>query len=201
MAEITLKPEASSLPLTVRPAWKQVLLVIGCSLFVAVCAHISVPLFFTPVPLSLAPFAVLLIGLGMSPGAAAACLTLYLIEGAAGLPVFSPTGPGGFLQLTGLTGGYLLAYPAAAALASWMYHLYRQSFTTAALSAGVASLVILASGASWLEMHLHLDFRHIVNLSITPFLAGDALKVCAAAAAVTGWSRMRRDRPHAEESL
>src|SRR5215472_18332131 len=60
------------------------------SLFVAACAHASLPLYFTPVPLTLQPFAVLLLGLLLSPRLAAATLLAYLGEGAIGLPVFSP---------------------------------------------------------------------------------------------------------------
>ena len=60
------------------------------SAFVAVCAHIALPLAFTPVPLTLQPFAVLLLGLLLRPRVAAATLTAYLLEGASGLPVFTP---------------------------------------------------------------------------------------------------------------
>ena len=65
-------------------------IVLTGSAFVAVCAHIALPLFFTPVPLSMAPFAVLLLGLALSPRLAAATLAAYLVEGALGLPVFAP---------------------------------------------------------------------------------------------------------------
>src|SRR5271169_5626324 len=97
--------------------------IVAGSALAAVCAHVSVPLFFTPVPLSLQPFAVLLLGLLLSPRLAAGTLGAYLIEGAVGLPVFAPSplasGPlmtGGLAHLLGPTGGYLLAYPLAAVL-------------------------------------------------------------------------------------
>jgi hypothetical protein len=98
-------------------------LVVCASLFVAACAHLIVPLPFTPVPLTLSDLAVLLVGLALGPELAFAALVLYLAEGAAGLPVFSPTGPGGLVQLFGFTGGYLLAYPFAAALAGYVDRL------------------------------------------------------------------------------
>jgi biotin transport system substrate-specific component len=66
-------------------------IVLAGSALVAVCAHLALPLYFTPVPLSLAPFAVLVLGLLLRPGLAAATLVAYLAEGALGLPVFSPT--------------------------------------------------------------------------------------------------------------
>src|SRR5882724_2191265 len=87
----------------------QVAVVVSASLFVAVCARVSVPLPFTPVPLTLSNFAVLLVGLALGSRRGFAALALYLAEGASGLPVFSPAGPGGILQLLGPTGGFLLA--------------------------------------------------------------------------------------------
>src|SRR5574337_348268 len=70
-------------------------LVISASLLVALAARVSLPLPFTPVPLTLQNFAVLLVGLLLGRRAGFAALVLYLAEGAAGLPVFSPMGPGG----------------------------------------------------------------------------------------------------------
>src|SRR5437879_11460869 len=96
---------------------KQAALVVGASLFVALCAKVTVPLPFTPVPLTLQNFGVLVVGLVLGPRRAFAALALYLAEGAAGLPVFNPAGPGGIAQLFGATGGYLLAYPFVAGLA------------------------------------------------------------------------------------
>src|SRR4051812_14552365 len=78
---------------------RQVAIVVGASLFVAVCAHITIPLPFTPVPLTVQNFAVLLVGLALGSRRGFAALALYLAEGAAGLPVFSPLGPGGIAQI------------------------------------------------------------------------------------------------------
>lgn len=160
------------------------------SVLVAVCAHLSVPLLFTPVPLTLQTFAVLLLGLTLGPGTAFAALTLYLIEGAAGLPVFSPHGPGGILQLMGPTGGYLLSYPFAAALAGFLAQRMRTTFTTYALAAAAGSVVILALGASWFAI-AHQSLGTALNLAVWPFLPGDALKVCASAAAALGFFKLR----------
>ncbi len=160
------------------------------SVLVAVCAHLSVPLLFTPVPLTLQTFAVLLLGLTLGPGTAFAALTLYLIEGAAGLPVFSPHGPGGILQLMGPTGGYLLSYPFAAALAGFLAQRMRATFTTYALAAAAGSVVILALGASWFAI-AHQSLGTALNLAVWPFLPGDALKVCASAAAALGFFKLR----------
>jgi biotin transport system substrate-specific component len=112
-------------------------------------------------------------------------MALYLIEGAVGLPVFSPQGPGGLAQLLGPGGGYLLSYPLAAALASLLYHHGQRRFVDAIKAAGLASIVILAAGATWLGMLGHLQFSVIFYQSIAPFLFGDAVKVVAATACVS----------------
>jgi biotin transport system substrate-specific component len=167
--------------------------VVAGSTFVAVCAHISVPLFFTPVPMTLQPFAVLLLGLFMEPTAAFAALALYLLEGAAGLPVFTPQGLGGIAQLMGPTGGYLMSYPFVAALVSFIFrHLPMRSLWTALVAAASGNALILAAGTTWLAILAHQSLAHTATLSVVPFLAGDALKVCLAAAIAAGWLRARK---------
>lgn len=168
-------------------------IVLAGSALVAVCAHLAVPLFFTPVPLSMAPFAVLVLGLLLSPRLAAVTLAAYLVEGAAGLPVFSPT-PAipGLAHLLGPTGGYLLAYPLAASLIAFLVRKTNSGFVPAALSALAGSFVILLCGALWLSVLTHASASSTFTLAVLPFLPGDALKVAAAAGVAAGWARMRR---------
>jgi biotin transport system substrate-specific component len=165
------------------------------SLLVAVCAHIAVPLWFTPVPVTLQTFAVLLLGLVLSPGLAASALVLYLLEGVAGLPVLTPFGPTGFLHILGPTGGYLLAYPAAAALTGTLRRrIGRGEFAASILAAAAGSVVILVAGAAWFAIVTHQSAGTVFALSIAPFLPGDILKIAAAAGIATGLSRFRRSR-------
>jgi len=178
-----------------RPAvWmKRAGIVLAGSALVAVCAHLAMPLYFTPVPLSLAPFAVLVIGLVLRPGLAASTLGAYLIEGALGLPVFSPTPAiSGIWHLFGPTGGYLLSYPLAAALIAFLVRRTSRGFAPAALSAALGSFVILACGAAWLAVLTHASALSVVKLAVLPFLPGDALKVAAAAALAAAWVHVRR---------
>jgi biotin transport system substrate-specific component len=159
-------------------------IIVAATGFVAICAHISVPLPFTMVPLTLQTFAVILVGMMLGPTAAAAAMTLYLAEGAMGLPVFSPHGPGGLAQLLGPVGGYLLSYPFAAALAGAVVRTLRNrsSQMTAGIIAGTAaSLLIYAIGAGWMASQLHLSAASAWYMGIAPFLPGDAIKVIAAA--------------------
>ena len=99
---------------------KQAGIVICASAVIAVCSRLILPLPFTPVPLTLGNFAVLLVGLALGSRRGFAAAALYLAWGAMGLPVFSPAGPGGIAQMLGPTGGYLWAYPVMAFLAGWI---------------------------------------------------------------------------------
>jgi biotin transport system substrate-specific component len=172
-------------------------ILLGGSALAAICAHVCVPLYFTPVPLSLAPFAVLILGLLLSPRMAAATFGAYLAEGALGLPVFapSPLAPGGLAHLFGPTGGYLLAYPLAAALISYFFRRTGRGFSAALLSAAVGDFAILAVGGLWLAILTHASAQSVLTLAVLPFLAGDALKVAAAAALAIGSQRLRRHNP------
>jgi len=177
---------------------RQAGIVLAGSALVAVCAHIAIPLYFTPVPLTLQTLAVLLLGLLLSPRLAAATLCAYLVEGALGLPVFapSPLALSGIAHLFGPTGGYLLAYPLAAATASFLWHRTgwntRRGFTSVLLSAAAGSLPILALGALWLGVFSHASVQNVLSLAVLPFLPGDALKIVAAAGLAAGFMRLRR---------
>src|SRR5438045_1378810 len=133
----------------------QVAVVVGASLFVGLCARLTLPLPFTLVPLTLQNFAVLLVGLTLGARRGFAALILYLIEGTSGLPVFNPTGPGGVAQLLGPTGGYLMAYPLVAGLAGWLLDFGKRTFARAAVAGLVAEIVLFASGIGWLALLTH----------------------------------------------
>ena len=170
--------------------------VLAGSALVAVCSHIALPLWFTPVPLTLQPFAVLLLGLMLGPRLAAATLGANLLEGAAGLPVFTPgfaLGTG-ITHLLGPTGGYLMSYPAAAALVSWLRRRVARGFAGAVLSAAAGDVLILLCGFVWLAMWTHTSVGAAFTLAVLPFLPGDALKVVAAAGIARGLDRVRRNR-------
>ena len=166
--------------------------IVAASGFVALCAHITIPLGFTPVPLSMAPFAVLLIGLLLPPQAAFSALALYLAEGAVGLPVFAPLGMSGIAQLLGPTGGYLLSYPFAAAVAGILYRRMRPGIFTALMGAASGSILILMTGAAWLAILTRAKLSIVFAQSVTPFLSGDLVKVIAAAGCARIFDSFRR---------
>jgi biotin transport system substrate-specific component len=168
--------------------------VLAGTLLLAICAHISVPLWFTPVPLSLQPFGVLLLALLLSPRMAVATMLAYLAEGIAGLPVFAPGIPGA-AHVFGPTGGYLMAYPAAGFLISLLFRRSRRGFFSAFACAAVGDLLILACGAAWLTAVT--PGQHSVSFltaSLLAFLPGDALKAAAAAGISSAWQRMTQRR-------
>src|ERR1700742_4273387 len=135
------------------------LLVIGATAFVAACAHVSLPLPFTPVPLTLQNFAVVLVGLALGPGAASSARLVYLIEGAIGLPVVTPYSAGGLAHLLGPNGGFLFSYPLVAATAGWvvqMLHPVTTRFRAGLVASAAATLPLFLLGASWLAHFSHL---------------------------------------------
>jgi|SRR5215469_2624361 len=174
-------------------------IVVAASLFVALCAHIAIPLSFTPVPLTLQPFAVLLIGLTLGSRRGLATLVLYLAEGAVGLPVFNPLGPGGVAQLLGPTGGYLMAYPVAAFVAGYAaerWHVAEHRFSPAldiVFGALSAELVMFTGGALWFWTLTHYPAKTIFAMSVFPFLPGEAIKVAFACGLALQWKRFRKN--------
>src|SRR5689334_14730959 len=169
---------------------RQAALVIGASFFVALCARITIPLPFTPVPLTMQNFGVLLVGLTLGSRRGFAALALYLAEGAFGLPVFNPTGPGGLAQLLGPTGGYLLAYPFVAAIAGSLAERGRRTFARLALASIAGELVLFAGGLAWLQVVTH-SFKLALQFGLYWFVFAEVVKVMAAAGAANRISRRR----------
>jgi biotin transport system substrate-specific component len=166
-------------------------IVLAASVLVAISAHVSVPLFFTPVPVTLQPFAVVLLGLLLSPRLALGTMIAYLAEGAAGLPVFTPFGLGGTAQLFGPTGGYLLSYPVVAPLVSYLWRKGSRSFSRGLVVAGLGDAIILTLGAIWLSLVTHAAPLTVVSHAVLPFLPGDVLKVVGAAGIASAAVRVR----------
>ena len=169
---------------------RQIALVLGATLFVALCAHITIPLMpLTPVPLTVQNFGVLVVGLLLGSRRGFAAMMLYLVEGMAGLPVFSPTGPGGVLQIFGPTGGFLLAYPFVAFVAGYLFERSARSFARAAVSALLAEALLFVGGLSWLYVLTH-SLAKAAYLGLYWFIAAEVMKVMFAAAVATRWHRL-----------
>jgi biotin transport system substrate-specific component len=172
------------------------LLVIGATAFVAACAHVSLPLPFTPVPLTLQNFAVILVGMALGPVAGFSAMVLYLVEGALGLPVFTPSGgPVGVAHLLGPNGGFLFSYPLAAATAGWVIRALRPNisrFRSALAAATAATLPIFLLGAGWFAYYAHHSASSAWSLAVAPFIPGEIVKITAAAGIFSSFQRWRQ---------
>ena len=171
---------------------RQIALIVGATLFVALCARITIPLMpLTPVPLTVQNFGVLLVGLLLGSRKGFAAMMLYLIEGMVGLPVFSPTGPGGVAHLFGPTGGFLLAYPFVAFIAGYLFERGAASFARAAIAGLLAEIILFLGGLSWLYVFTH-SLAKAAYFGLYWFVAAEILKVMFAAGIATRWRRTGR---------
>ena len=146
----------------------------------ALASQFALPIPGTPVPITLQPMVVVLAGLLLGPVDGAVAMILYLMAGAVGLPVFAPIGAPGLLRLLGPTGGYLLAYPVAAAVAGRL-GAGRPVFSTRAIAAALGILVLYAGGMTQLAV-ITGSFGRAAVLGVLPFVAIDAVKALVAAA-------------------
>ena len=172
-------------------ASRQVALVVGASLVVALCARITIPLMpLTPVPLTVQNFGVLLVGLLLGSRRGFAALALYLVEGAVGLPVFSASTVGlhGMAQILGPTGGFLMVYPFVAFLAGCIFERGTKSFLRAATAGFLAEILLFAGGLTWLYAFTH-SLAKAAYLGLYWFLAAEVIKVMVAAAIASRWRR------------
>jgi biotin transport system substrate-specific component len=174
----------------------QIAIVIGASLFVALCARVTLPLPFTPVPLTLQNFGVLLVGLSLGGRRGFAALGLYLAEGFMGMPVFSPAGPGGVAQLLGPTGGFLLAYPFVAGIAGWVFEARNgeKTFARAAIACLLAETYLFVGGLSWLAI-LTRSFAQAMRFGLYWFVFAEVIKIMSASALASGWQRFHKVQP------
>jgi biotin transport system substrate-specific component len=169
----------SSSVVAVRDRQLTIVGVVGFAATMAIAAQIAIPIPGTPVPFTLQPLAVVLAGLWLGPVAGAASMVLYLIAGAVGLPVFSPIGAPGVLRLIGPTGGYLLATPAAAAIAGLVARRF-PAFAGRILASFLGIAMLYLGGVMQLEL-LTGSLSRAAALGSTPFILADLGKVVVAA--------------------
>jgi biotin transport system substrate-specific component len=165
--------------------------IVGFAAAVAAASQIAIPLPGTPVPFTLQPMLVILAGMWLGPVAGASSMVLYLALGAVGLPVFTPIGAPGIARFLGPTGGYLIAYPAAAFIAGTLAR--RATGFGGRFVAGVAGIVVIFVGGIAQLWLLDASLVRALQLGLTPFAALDLVKAFIAA----GISGPRVARRHA----
>lgn len=168
-----------------------VLLVAGGSVFISLMAQVA---FYLPgllVPFTGQTFAVLLIGMLLGARRGAGAVVAYLLEGAAGLPVFA-AGQFGLPYMLGPTGGYLLAFVGAAWVVGYLASRgWGRRIWTAGAAMALGNLVIYAGGMGWLSRFIGV--RAAFHTGVWPFLIGDLIKLIAAALLLpVGWRILRR---------
>ena len=144
-------------------------------------ALVKIPLPFTPVPVTLQNMVVFLAGALLGPVLGMSAVSLYIIIGLLGMPLFANTGAG-LLYLFGPTGGYVFGFLAAAGFVGyWTRILESNNIFSLASIMGVGMGVIYLSGGLWLAIGYHWPIRQIIFLGIIPFLGPDIVKVFLAA--------------------
>jgi biotin transport system substrate-specific component len=166
-------------------------LVIGAAAVTGAAAQISIPLPFTPVPISLQTFTVLLSGAALGPLRGGAAMLLYLLAGMAGVPWFSEQRSGFDFPSFGYIVGFVLAGVIVGALAR--RGADRSMAGTVAMMV-LGNLLIYALGVPWLMASLEIDLATGIELGVVPFMIGDALKIAFAAVLLPATWRLIRDR-------
>lgn len=182
-----------------RSRLRDVVAVSSFALLTAGAAQISIPLGFTPVPITGQTFAVLLAGGVLGSKLGAASQMFYVILGALGLPFYAD-GTGGWEVATGSTAGYLFGFIVAAFLVGLMAERGQDRNLVTSLPAFIAgSIIIYTFGALWLAYKLDIPFTagateaSAVAYGVTPFIVGDILKAALAGVLLPGVWRLRSD--------
>jgi len=173
---------------------RDVALVLGAAALTGLAAQISVPLPFTPVPISLQTLTVLLAGAALGPIRGGMAMLLYLVAGLAGVPWFSEQRSGLDFPSFGYIVGFVLAAVVVGALAR--RGVDRTVLGTVGLMV-VGNLVIYSLGVAWLATSLGVGAGRALELGALPFLIGDGLKIALAAGLLPAAWRLAGDRPRA----
>jgi biotin transport system substrate-specific component len=178
-------------PSAVRQAtWYRALLAFAGSWLVAGLAQISIPLPFTPVPITGQTLGVLLVGASLGPGLGALSMGLYLAQGALGLPMFAGGSAGvSVLGLASATGGYLWGFVAASAVVGYLSRRgWDRSIRSAIGAMFLGEVVLYAVGIPWLMQAIDVPLGKALELGLAPFVIGDTIKVLLAAGLLpAGW--------------
>jgi biotin transport system substrate-specific component len=176
----------------------------AANILLACCAHIAIPLPFTPVPITGQTFGVLLVAVLLGARRSGIALVLYLLEGLAGLPVFQPLGIPGPARFVGPTAGYLIAYPFAAFATGWLVERTSGMTVPRAMKwqpAGAALVgallcgeaILFLGGCIWLALGMRLGWLLAIQDGALPFVPGEIVKMALIVTVVGGFALFRRE--------
>ena len=159
---------------------KQMVLIALMTAVTCVLGPLSIPLPFSPVPISLTNFAIFLaiFVLGMKSGTIS--FIIYLLLGAVGVPVFSSF-RGGLQVLAGATGGYLIGFIFLALIMGFALDHFDRKLVPTIIGMIIGMAVCYAFGTVWLAKLLSLSFKEGLMMGVIPYLAGDVAKIIIAA--------------------
>jgi biotin transport system substrate-specific component len=177
----------------------------AANVLLILCAQIAIPLPWTPVPITGQTLGVLVVAVLLGARRGAITLGLYLMEGAAGLPVFQPYGLPAAARFLGPTAGYLMSYPLAAFGTGWLVERGRTATAAAAkysipeparlLGALLAGeTIIFTAGCIWLAAWSRLGLTFALQAGVWPFLPGEAIKLAIVMLAASGLEVARQSR-------
>jgi len=164
------------------PLSKEMCRYCGITVFVIltiVGAFIRIPLPFTPVPVTLQTFFVLLSGAVLGGMRGAGSQGMYMLLGLAGIPLFTGTGSG-LAYVCGPTGGYLTGFIAASVCTGRLMNNSKQSFVSALGVFIVADMLLFLCGLVWLKVLYGYSFTGLVSVGLLPFIPGEIVKITAA---------------------
>lgn len=166
-------------------------LVLGGAGLVGLFAQVSVPLPFTPVPITGQTFAVLLVAASLGTIRGVLSMIVYTVAGMAGVPWFAEHTSGVAMASFGYVLGFIVAAAVVGTLAE--RGATRTPLRTATVMV-IGSVVIYACGVTWLKASLGVSWSTAIALGLTPFLIGDAIKVTLAAGLFPTTWRLVRER-------
>jgi biotin transport system substrate-specific component len=176
----------------------------AANILLVLCAHIVIPLPWTPVPITGQTFGVLLVAVLLGARRGAITLILYLLEGAAGLPVFQPLGLPGLARFAGPTAGYLFSYPFAAIGTGWLVERGAKIWDSREGRSWLAGLpligalisgeaIIFACGCAWLALFVGTGWGAALSEGALPFVPGEIIKMSLIVVAASGLQPARRE--------
>ena len=162
-------------------------LVVGAAAFVGVLAQISIPLGFTPVPITGQTLGVMLAGAALGWYRAGLAMLLYMAAGLVGVPWFADHASG----YVGSNFGYLIGFVVAGALLGWLAARGNdRTITRAVVAMAIGDLVIFAIGVPWLAVSIHVSLVTAISLGFTPFIYGEIIKASIAGVALPSTWRL-----------